>query len=105
MSERELIAYLEGEEMGRVAQSAQGRLQFTYAQGWLESEHAYPLSLSMPLQKVPHSHARIDTFLWGLLPDNAAILRSAFIRKIFVRRWANRRRTSIRTRADQGRAR
>ncbi len=76
MSERELIAYLEGEEMGRVAQSAQGRLQFTYAQGWLESEHAYPLSLSMPLQKVPHSHARIDTFLWGLLPDNAAILRS-----------------------------
>lgn len=76
MSERELIACLDGEEMGRVRQNAQGRLQFTYAQSWLESGNAYPLSLSMPLQRAPHAHSRIDTFLWGLLPDNAAILQS-----------------------------
>lgn len=49
-------------------------LQFTYCGKWLESERAYPLSLSMPLQRAPHPHRRIDTFLWGLLPDNASIL-------------------------------
>jgi len=76
MSSRELIACLEGEEMGRVLQSAQGHLQFTYSEKWLESASAHPLSLSMPLQKAPHPHRRIDTFLWGLLPDNASILRS-----------------------------
>jgi len=76
MSSRELIACLEGKEMGRVIQSAQGRLQFTYSESWLESDGAYPLSLSMPLQRAPHSHRRIDTFLWGLLPDNTSILQS-----------------------------
>lgn len=76
MSARELIACVEGEEMGCVAQSAQGRLQFTYSGQWLDSERAFPLSLSMPLQKAPHPHGRIDTFLWGLLPDNASILQS-----------------------------
>lgn len=76
MSERELIACLEGEEMGRVRQNGHARLQFTYAQTWLESGNAFPLSLSMPLQNAPHPHSRIDTFLWGLLPDNAAILQS-----------------------------
>ena len=76
MSTRELIACLEGEEMGRVVQSVQGQLQFTYSERWLESDSAYPLSLSMPLQREPHPHRRIDTFLWGLLPDNASILDS-----------------------------
>lgn len=76
MSAGELIARLEGEELGRVVQSSQGRLQFMYSEKWLESEGAYPLSLSMPLQRAPHPHRRIDTFLWGLLPDNASILQS-----------------------------
>src|SRR5262249_32481406 len=31
-------------------------------------------SLSMPLGAATHSHKAIDTFLWGLLPDNDAIL-------------------------------
>lgn len=76
MSARELIAFLEGEEMGRVTQDAQGRLQFTYSGEWLEADSAYPLSLSMPLQRAPYPHRRIETFLWGLLPDNASILQS-----------------------------
>lgn len=76
MRARELIACLEGEEMGRVTQDAQGRLQFTYSGTWLESDSAYPLSLSMPLQRAPYPHRRIDAFLWGLLPDNASILQS-----------------------------
>lgn len=76
MSARELVACLDGAEMGRVIQSPQGRLQFTYSERWLETESAYPLSLSMPLQRAPYPHGRIDTFLWGLLPDNASILQS-----------------------------
>ena len=76
MSGRELLACLEGEEMGRVTQDPQGRLQFTYSEKWLEYDSAYPLSLSMPLQRAPYPHRRIDAFLWGLLPDNASILGS-----------------------------
>lgn len=76
MSERDLIAYVDGKEMGRVSQGTHGRLQFTYADDWLRSPAAYPLSLSMPLQAAPHGHAKIDAFLWGLLPDNASILQS-----------------------------
>ncbi len=76
MSARELVVCLTGKEVGRVVQNTHGRLQFTYAESWLRASDAYPLSLSMPLQVQPHGHARIDAFLWGLLPDNAAILRS-----------------------------
>ena len=76
MSARDLIAYVNGGEMGRVSQSARGRLQFTYADEWLRSQAAFPLSLSMPLQAAPHAHPKIEAFLWGLLPDSASILRS-----------------------------
>ena len=37
-------------------------------------DEAYPLSLSMPLVVDEHEHARIEPWLWGLLPDNDAIL-------------------------------
>lgn len=76
MSAQELIAWVGDQEMGRVRQNPHGRLQFIYAESWLKSASTYPLSLSMPLQMAPHGHGKIETFLWGLLPDNASILQS-----------------------------
>jgi serine/threonine-protein kinase HipA len=70
----ELIAILDGREAGRVARDARGRLSFTYNEEWRAAENAYPLSISMPLALAQHGHAKIDPFLWGLLPDNQMVL-------------------------------
>jgi serine/threonine-protein kinase HipA len=71
---QELIAIIEGREMGCVTRADTGKLSFTYDEQWRNDPDAYPLSLSMPLPLAGHGHAKIDPFLWGLLPDNSNIL-------------------------------
>ena len=71
---KELIALLDGKETGRVARDNRGKLTFTYNEQWRDAAGAYPLSLSMPLTLAEHPNAKIDPFLWGLLPDNEIIL-------------------------------
>ena len=71
---QELIAILEAREMGRVTRDDRGRLSFTYREEWRATADAYPLSISMPLALAEHGHAKIDPFLWGLLPDNEKVL-------------------------------
>jgi len=70
----ELIALVDGREMGRVRRDRNGRLSFTYAGEWRTALEAYPLSVSMPLALAEHGHGKIDPFLWGLLPDNDRVL-------------------------------
>jgi serine/threonine-protein kinase HipA len=70
----ELIALLDGKEVGRVEKDAHGRLRFLYDDKWRETPDAYPLSLSMPLGSKEHGRAAIEAFLWGLLPDNERVL-------------------------------
>lgn len=70
----ELVALLNGREIGRVRRDKRGRLAFVYADAWRNAPEAHPLSLSMPVAAAEHGHAAIEPFLWGLLPDNAAIL-------------------------------
>jgi serine/threonine-protein kinase HipA len=70
----ELIAILDGRETGRVLQDHRGRLSFTYNEAWRAAADAYPLSISMPLALAEHGNAKIDPFLWGLLPDNEMVL-------------------------------
>jgi serine/threonine-protein kinase HipA len=70
----ELIAIIEGREMGRVARDKTGKLSFTYNEEWRNAPDAFPLSISMPLALSEHGNAKIDPFLWGLLPDNANVL-------------------------------
>ncbi|MGY4627251.1 HipA N-terminal domain-containing protein [Bradyrhizobium sp. USDA 4486] len=70
----ELIALLDGNEVGRVRSDARGRLTFVYDNAWRNPEGAYPLSLSMPLAAEEHGPAAIQAFLWGLLPDNEQVL-------------------------------
>ena len=80
---KELIALLDGKETGRVVRDSRGKLNFTYNEQWRDAAGAYPLSLSMPLTLAEHSNAKIDPFLWGLLPDNEIIL-SNWARKFHV---------------------
>lgn len=70
----ELNVLLDDNIVGAVVQNKQGRLKFTYDDAWRKADGAYPLSLSMPLAAAEHSHAVIDAFIWGLLPDNEFVL-------------------------------
>ena len=80
---KELIALLDGRETGRVVRDNRGKLTFTYNEQWRNAADAYPLSLSMPITLAEHPNAKIDPFLWGLLPDNEIIL-SNWARKFHV---------------------
>ena len=63
----------DGVRMGTLLRNGK-RLAFRYEPSWLESPQRFPLSLSMPLALREHSHASIEPFLWGLLPDNPQTL-------------------------------
>ncbi len=68
-----LIVLADGQRMGRI--EAKGRrLGFVYDSEWRNSPRAYPLSLSMPLVVPEHGHRVVESFLWGLLPDNDTTL-------------------------------
>ena len=81
-----LIVLMAAQKMGRVELGAQNRMQFVYDDEWRTTPGAYPLSLSMPLIAQVHPHAAIESFLWGLLPDNEFVLT----------RWAQRFQVSAR---------
>ncbi|WP_426422598.1 type II toxin-antitoxin system HipA family toxin [Bradyrhizobium genosp. A] len=70
----ELVALLDGKEIGRVHNDARGRLTFVYNNYWRNAQDAYPLSLSMPLAAEEHGPSAVQAFLWGLLPDNERVL-------------------------------
>jgi serine/threonine-protein kinase HipA len=70
----ELVALLDGKEIGRVQRDARGRIKFVYDDEWRKALDAYPLSLSMPLGAKEHGRAVTEAFLWGLLPDNERVL-------------------------------
>jgi serine/threonine-protein kinase HipA len=70
----ELVALLDGKEVGRIRRDARGRLTFVYDDAWRTAADAYPLSLSMPLGAKEHGRNVVEAFLWGLLPDNDRVL-------------------------------
>ena len=69
-----LVVVADRRIMGEIRRDRRGRLSFVYDDGWRSQGAAYPISFSMPLVVAEHEHARIEPWLWGLLPDNNAIL-------------------------------
>lgn len=69
MKTESLIVVANQRRMGEVT-FASNRLGFEYDAAWQGWESAYPLSVSMPLPQKEHTHAVVEAFLWGLLPDN-----------------------------------
>jgi len=73
-----LIVVLEDTVAGRLTRLTNGRLQFEYDEGYRGLANPTPLSVSMPTAIRTHPDRVITPWLWGLLPDNDAV----------VRRWA-----------------
>lgn len=69
-----LVVVADRRIMGDIRRNRRGRLTFVYDERWQSTDGAYPLSLSMPLVVGEHEHGRIEPWLWGLLPDNEAVL-------------------------------
>ncbi len=70
-----LLVVLEDSVAGTVTRLRGGRLRFDYREEYVERRGATPLSVSMPLQVRSHADHVIAPWLWGLLPDNDAVLR------------------------------
>lgn len=69
-----LLVLLDEVVAGTLYRLAGGRLRFDYDEEYRASPGATPLSLSMPLQVRSHAERTITPWLWGLLPDNDAVL-------------------------------
>lgn len=69
-----LIVVLDDTVAGTVTRLARGRLRFDYDDAYRQRPEATPLSLSMPTQVPSHPDQAITPWLWGLLPDNQAVL-------------------------------
>jgi serine/threonine-protein kinase HipA len=69
-----LLVALDDVIAGTLERLPGGRLRFEYTAEYQERPGATPLSLSMPLQIRSHPDRVVTPWLWGLLPDNNAVL-------------------------------
>lgn len=70
-----LVVVLEDAVAGTLTRSPGGRLAFAYDEEYRHRPETTPLSLTLPKQIRAHAGARLEAWLWGLLPDNDAVLR------------------------------
>ncbi len=69
-----LIVVLEDAVAGRLTRLTNGRLRFEYDDGYRAIANPTPLSVSMPTAVRTHPDRVVTPWLWGLLPDNDAVL-------------------------------
>ncbi|MEI8410247.1 MULTISPECIES: type II toxin-antitoxin system HipA family toxin [unclassified Kribbella] len=75
MTATELRLLLGDEVAGTVTRLSNGKLAFQYDEAYVANgSAATPISVSMPTQVTSHTDSRITPWLWGLLPDNDAVL-------------------------------
>jgi serine/threonine-protein kinase HipA len=70
-----LVVILEDTVVGDVVRLASSRLRFDYRPDYQRRTRPTPLSVSMPVAIGSHADQFISPWLWGLLPDNDAVLR------------------------------
>src|SRR6267143_1456070 len=71
---RALSVWMNGERVGTWRRSAAGRQEFLYAESWLSSHAARPISLSLPLRPSREPYRTgVEEFFDNLLPDNRQI--------------------------------
>lgn len=68
---RMLDVYLYGHCVGQLIQNEHGDMVFDYAESWLESPHAMPLSHSLPLRKGQFGRNECRGFFSGILPEES----------------------------------
>ncbi|MDZ4826178.1 MAG: type II toxin-antitoxin system HipA family toxin [Actinomycetota bacterium] len=59
---------------GTLSRGSDGRLRFEYDDDYRAQPNATPISVSMPIEIRSHSDRVVTPWLWGLLPDNDAVL-------------------------------
>jgi serine/threonine-protein kinase HipA len=69
-----LVVLLDNAVAGTLTRLRGGRLRFDYDDDYRSRPDPVPLSLSMPSQVRSHSDQVVAPWLWGLLPDNEAVL-------------------------------
>jgi serine/threonine-protein kinase HipA len=69
-----LAVVLEDVVAGELVRLRGGRLRFDYRSEYQQRAAATPLSVSMPVAIASHPDRFISPWLWGLLPDNDAVL-------------------------------
>lgn len=72
---RSLYISRAGAPVGTIRQGAH-HLELVYEPAYLRAPNAVPLSASLPLREKPHSHSRVERFVWNLVPENEAVLAS-----------------------------
>lgn len=70
-----LVALVRNQKMGDlVYDEKKDRISLHYNAGWVDSDEAFPLSISMPLVRKEHGDKAARPFISGLLPDNNEVL-------------------------------
>jgi serine/threonine-protein kinase HipA len=69
-----LVVILGNVIAGTITRLPGGRLRFDYDEPYMSGPAATPLSTSMPIQLRSYPDRVITPWLWGLLPDNDAVL-------------------------------
>lgn len=75
-----LNVFMNGAQVGQLVCEPSGQLSFTYDHGWLGSEDAVPLSLSLPLAESPYKGVLVENYFDNLLPDSAQIRKRIQVR-------------------------
>ncbi|MGE4427107.1 MAG: type II toxin-antitoxin system HipA family toxin [Solirubrobacteraceae bacterium] len=70
-----LHVILEDRVAGTLRRLSGGRLRFEYDDDYRRISAGTPLSLSMPIEARTHGDGVVTPWLWGLLPDDGAVLR------------------------------
>jgi serine/threonine-protein kinase HipA len=70
-----LNVYLNGRSVGRLTKATSGAIDFRYVQSWLDWEHAFPVSLSLPLREDRYIGEPVTAVFDNLLPDHDGIRR------------------------------
>lgn len=70
-----LHVWLNARLVGQLRRSAGGAIEFRYDPGWLEWEHALPVSLSLPLREDRFTGEEVVAVFDNLLPDSLPIRR------------------------------
>jgi serine/threonine-protein kinase HipA len=68
-----LSVYLNGRLVGRLNREASGAIDFRYDPDWLGWEHAFPVSLSLPLREDRYIGEPVNAVFDNLLPDSPDI--------------------------------
>ncbi|MCI5072579.1 type II toxin-antitoxin system HipA family toxin [bacterium] len=64
-----LFVFFENQVVGQLRKDAEGVLSFQYSSNWLDHSQAFPISLSLPLQKEPFKNYLTKAFFENLMPE------------------------------------